>query len=287
MPYDCICACLYVCPSGRERNVPSRCLVELRTGWARERLASGCWRVFGCRVKMTPRMGKQFLTLFRRRCARPATCHPSRHGFRTPCRRMELTASAATLSRPRAANAACQARQRVEEGIDLCNNGSCCVRLRREAENCAFMFLTLANPDCILLSFMCGHPLQSHAGSGVGKSSILLRFTDDSFAADQPATIGVDFKVKSIDVDGKKVKLTIWDTAGQERFRTLTSSYYRGAQVVPPPNVGPEPLRTTPHLSNVGPETYLPTCPSACGSCRPVCMRLPRQPFCEAVAWTD
>ena len=50
--------------------------------------------------------------------------------------------------------------------------------------------------------------------SGVGKSSILLRFTDDSFAADQPATIGVDFKVKSIDVDGKKVKLTIWDTAG-------------------------------------------------------------------------
>jgi hypothetical protein len=68
--------------------------------------------------------------------------------------------------------------------------------------------------------------------SGVGKSSILLRFTDDSFAADQPATIGVDFKVKSIDVEGKKVKLTIWDTAGQERFRTLTSSYYRGAQGV-------------------------------------------------------
>mmetsp|Transcript_47720 Transcript_47720/g.74461 ORF Transcript_47720/g.74461 Transcript_47720/m.74461 type:complete len:202 (+) Transcript_47720:1-606(+) len=68
--------------------------------------------------------------------------------------------------------------------------------------------------------------------SGVGKSSILLRFTDDSFASDQPATIGVDFKVKAIDVDGKKVKLTIWDTAGQERFRTLTSSYYRGAQGV-------------------------------------------------------
>lgn len=52
------------------------------------------------------------------------------------------------------------------------------------------------------------------------------------FAADQPATIGVDFKVKQIDVNGKKVKLTIWDTAGQERFRTLTSSYYRGAQGV-------------------------------------------------------
>jgi len=66
----------------------------------------------------------------------------------------------------------------------------------------------------------------------VGKSSILLRFTDDSFATDQPATIGVDFKVKPIEVEDKKVKLTIWDTAGQERFRTLTSSYYRGAQGV-------------------------------------------------------
>ncbi|KAJ3299467.1 Ras- protein Rab-18 [Borealophlyctis nickersoniae] len=70
--------------------------------------------------------------------------------------------------------------------------------------------------------------------SGTGKSSLLLRFTDDTWL--QPdevsATIGVDFKVKLIDVDGRKYKLTIWDTAGQERFRTLTSSYYRGAQGV-------------------------------------------------------
>ena len=69
--------------------------------------------------------------------------------------------------------------------------------------------------------------------SGVGKSSILLRFTDDSFATDQPATIGVDFKVKSIDVDGKKVKLTIWDTAGvcvcvcHHSYVQLTSSTNR------------------------------------------------------------
>jgi hypothetical protein len=42
--------------------------------------------------------------------------------------------------------------------------------------------------------------------------------------------VGVDFKVKMIDVSGKRIKITIWDTAGQERFRTLTSSYYRGAQ---------------------------------------------------------
>ncbi|KAJ3228621.1 hypothetical protein HDU81_006034 [Chytriomyces hyalinus] len=70
--------------------------------------------------------------------------------------------------------------------------------------------------------------------SGTGKSSLLLRFTDDAWL--QPdevaATIGVDFKVKSMDIDDKKYKLTIWDTAGQERFRTLTSSYYRGAQGV-------------------------------------------------------
>jgi len=65
--------------------------------------------------------------------------------------------------------------------------------------------------------------------SGVGKSSLLLRFVDDSFDPEQPATIGVDFKVKTVTVDGNQIKLAIWDTAGQERFRTLTPSYYRGA----------------------------------------------------------
>jgi len=64
--------------------------------------------------------------------------------------------------------------------------------------------------------------------AGVGKSSLLLRFTDDSFEEHMASTIGVDFKVKTISVGGKTAKLTIWDTAGQERFRTLTSSYYRG-----------------------------------------------------------
>ncbi|KAJ2484244.1 Cu-binding protein, partial [Coemansia sp. RSA 2052] len=70
--------------------------------------------------------------------------------------------------------------------------------------------------------------------SNVGKSSILLRFTDDHFLPpeDTSATIGVDFKVKMYDLGSKRYKLTIWDTAGQERFRTLTSSYYRGAQGV-------------------------------------------------------
>ncbi|XP_047323651.1 ras-related protein RABC1-like [Impatiens glandulifera] len=67
--------------------------------------------------------------------------------------------------------------------------------------------------------------------SGVGKSSLLLSFISDAFD-DLSPTIGVDFKVKYLDIEGKRLKLAIWDTAGQERFRTLTSSYYRGAQGV-------------------------------------------------------
>eukprot|EP01088_Endostelium_zonatum_P020036 TRINITY_DN71_c0_g1_i1.p2 TRINITY_DN71_c0_g1~~TRINITY_DN71_c0_g1_i1.p2 ORF type:complete len:210 (-),score=48.33 TRINITY_DN71_c0_g1_i1:706-1335(-) len=66
--------------------------------------------------------------------------------------------------------------------------------------------------------------------SGVGKSSILLRFTDDEFDDEQACTIGVDFKTKVMNVDGKAINLTIWDTAGQEKFNALTSSYYRGTQ---------------------------------------------------------
>jgi len=67
--------------------------------------------------------------------------------------------------------------------------------------------------------------------SGVGKSSLLARFISDSFDEQSP-TVGVDFKLKHVDVDGTRLKLTVWDTAGQERFRTLTSSYYRSAHGV-------------------------------------------------------
>jgi len=66
--------------------------------------------------------------------------------------------------------------------------------------------------------------------SGVGKSCLLLRFADDSWTETHISTIGVDFKIKTLSIEGKTVKLQIWDTAGQERFRTITSSYYRGAQ---------------------------------------------------------
>lgn len=65
--------------------------------------------------------------------------------------------------------------------------------------------------------------------SGVGKSCLLLRYSDDSFTSSFITTIGIDFKIKSILCGESKVKLQIWDTAGQERFRTITTAYYRGA----------------------------------------------------------
>jgi len=65
--------------------------------------------------------------------------------------------------------------------------------------------------------------------SGVGKSCLLLRFADDKWTDTYISTIGVDFKIRTIELDGKTIKLQIWDTAGQERFRTISSTYYRGA----------------------------------------------------------
>jgi len=66
--------------------------------------------------------------------------------------------------------------------------------------------------------------------SGVGKSCLLLRFADHTYTESYISTIGVDFKIRTITTrDEKTIKLQIWDTAGQERFRTITSSYYRGA----------------------------------------------------------
>merc|ERR1719269_381806 len=65
--------------------------------------------------------------------------------------------------------------------------------------------------------------------SMVGKTSLLLRFADDKFQENVLPTIGIDFKIKTVQILDKTIKLQIWDTAGQERFRTITSSYYRGA----------------------------------------------------------
>jgi Ras-related protein Rab-1A len=68
--------------------------------------------------------------------------------------------------------------------------------------------------------------------SCVGKSSLVVRYADNDFSEFFLATIGVDFRFKAFNVRGENVKLQIWDTAGQEKFRTITSSYYRGAHAL-------------------------------------------------------
>ncbi|XP_074709444.1 ras-related protein Rab-13 isoform X2 [Strix uralensis] len=65
--------------------------------------------------------------------------------------------------------------------------------------------------------------------SGVGKTCLIIRFAEDNFTSTYISTIGIDFKIRTVDIDGKKIKLQVWDTAGQERFKTITTAYYRGA----------------------------------------------------------
>ncbi|XP_072508678.1 ras-related protein Rab-19 [Notamacropus eugenii] len=65
--------------------------------------------------------------------------------------------------------------------------------------------------------------------SNVGKTCVVQHFKSGLYTDTQQNTIGVDFTVRSLDIDGKKVKMQVWDTAGQERFRTITQSYYRSA----------------------------------------------------------
>ncbi|XP_065920800.1 ras-related protein Rab-13-like [Dysidea avara] len=79
------------------------------------------------------------------------------------------------------------------------------------------------NYDYLFKVLLCGD-------SGVGKTCLLCQFVDNEVRKSHIATIGIDFKLKTLEVKGKKIRLQIWDTAGQERFETLTSQYYRRAQ---------------------------------------------------------
>jgi small GTP-binding protein len=65
--------------------------------------------------------------------------------------------------------------------------------------------------------------------SDTGKTSILLRFSENMFSKTYKCTIGLDFKIKTLQVDESILKLQIWDTAGQERFKCLHPSYFRNA----------------------------------------------------------
>lgn len=65
--------------------------------------------------------------------------------------------------------------------------------------------------------------------SGVGKSSVMGRYADNKFDELYVPTIGVDYKIRTIVLKGKVYKLQIWDLSGQDRFRSIVSSYYRGA----------------------------------------------------------
>lgn len=65
--------------------------------------------------------------------------------------------------------------------------------------------------------------------TAVGKTNILLRYVNEEYKMSHITTIGVDFKIKTIGIDGVKIRMQIWDTAGQERFKTITETYYKGA----------------------------------------------------------
>ena len=65
--------------------------------------------------------------------------------------------------------------------------------------------------------------------SGVGKTCILRRFVENKFLKNHLATIGIDFKTKTLTINNQEIKLKIWDIAGQERFRNITTQYYKGA----------------------------------------------------------
>ncbi|CAI2378826.1 unnamed protein product [Moneuplotes crassus] len=68
--------------------------------------------------------------------------------------------------------------------------------------------------------------------TSVGKTSLVSKYVDDYYPGDHLTTIGVDFKLKKVQKNGRKIDLTIWDTGGQERFKSITKSYFKGAHAV-------------------------------------------------------
>lgn len=78
------------------------------------------------------------------------------------------------------------------------------------------------NFDCMFKILLIGN-------SGVGKTSFLLQYCEGKFNPAFVSTVGIDFKVKTVTVKDKRIKLQVWDTAGQERYKIITTQYYRHA----------------------------------------------------------
>ncbi|VDD86020.1 unnamed protein product [Enterobius vermicularis] len=93
--------------------------------------------------------------------------------------------------------------------------------IRSESEDIAFQNAS-GTPERTFRIVMCGD-------AAVGKSSLVYRIIKGSFSGSLPSTLGVDFYVKTVRIEGKVVAVQLWDTAGQERFRSLCKSYFRRA----------------------------------------------------------
>ncbi|CAD8204967.1 unnamed protein product [Paramecium pentaurelia] len=65
-----------------------------------------------------------------------------------------------------------------------------------------------------------------------GKTTLLIKYTEQEFQLNKLTTIGIDYKSKIVDYQGKRIKIQLWDTAGQERFKTISKNYYRGAHAI-------------------------------------------------------
>ena len=65
--------------------------------------------------------------------------------------------------------------------------------------------------------------------SSIGKTSMISRYTSNTFKLEYLSTIGIDFQVKNLTLNGKNIKLQIWDTAGQERYKNITKSYFQSS----------------------------------------------------------
>jgi Ras-related protein Rab-2A len=93
----------------------------------------------------------------------------------------------------------------------------------------AYLFKYIIIGDTGKFTLARGVFLTTNLYLGVGKSCLLLQFTDKRFRQQHDLTIGVEFGARTIQLNEKNIKLQIWDTAGQESFKSITRSYYRGA----------------------------------------------------------